>query len=62
MGHFAKIKKEENEDMRVSGYDPKNPFSRLMEDEGTWIEINQQAPEKEIKEDEEEVKNGSTNT
>ena len=58
MGHFAKIRKEDNENMKVDSYDPKNPFSKDMEDEGEWITIINVKEEKELKKEEE---NGSTN-
>ena len=58
MGHFAKIKEIKKDDLNVSSYDPKNPFSRNIEDEGTWIEIK---PTRVVEEEKEEEENGSTN-
>ena len=58
MGHFVKIRKEDIENMKVDSYDPKNPFSKDMEDEGEWITILNVSEEKETNKEEE---NGSTN-
>ena len=58
MGHFAKIEKEASHEIDVKSYDPKNPFTRNIEDEGTWVEIK---PIKAVEAEKEEEENGSTN-
>ena len=64
MGHFAKITSGKKKDgMETNTYDPKNPFTTSLEDEGTWIsiiDVVQRDSEIEEEEKEEEEEDGST--
>ena len=58
MGWF---KKNEEEPTRISSYDPKNPYSSTIVDEGEFVTIVHDSQDNIINLDEGEVDNGSTN-
>ncbi|MBM07989.1 MAG: hypothetical protein CMF69_00195 [Magnetovibrio sp.] len=62
MGYFAKIASDKKRDgMETDTYDPKNPFTTTLEDEGKWISILNVINQKEAKaKEEEEEEDGST--